>query len=110
MIYEIAKQYTKSPGIRTGKFSGEDFREKVLKNLISQLKEDEVLIINLDGGFGYSSSFLEEAFGGLVREYNYDKRELLQKLEFISNEEKGLPEDIRNYIKQANYKKSYEVL
>ncbi len=105
MIYNIAQQYTKTPGIRRGEFSGEDFRENILKELLKNLKTGETLTINLDGGFGYSSSFLEESFGGLVREYNYSKEELLKKLKFISEEEKGLPEDIKRYIKEANYKR-----
>nr|DAJ31725.1 MAG TPA: protein of unknown function DUF4325 [Caudoviricetes sp.] len=105
MIYNIAQQYTKTPGIRRGEFSGEDFRENILKELLKNLKAGETLTINLDGGFGYSSSFLEESFGGLVREYNYSKEELLKKLKFISEEEKGLPEDIKRYIEGANYKR-----
>ena len=40
-----------------------------------------------------------------MREYNYSKEELLKKLKFISEEEKGLPEDIKRYIKEANYKR-----
>lgn len=105
MIYNIAQQYTKTPGIRRGEFSGEDFRENVLKGLLKNLKTGETLTINLDGGFGYSSSFLEESFGGLIREYNYDKEELLKKINFISEEEKGLPEDIKKYIQEAIYKR-----
>lgn len=103
MKYSIAEQYTKSPGVRKGKYSGEDFRKTILKPILDQLG-DEMLIVDLDGGFGYSSSFLEEAFGGLVRECNYDKNELLKKISFISEEEKDLPNKIKDYIRSATFK------
>lgn len=104
MIYSIAKEYTKAPGVRKGPYSGEDFREKILIKLLKNLKENETLTIDLDGGFGYSSSFLEEAFGGLVREYNFSKRELLKKILFLSEEEKDLPNKIKDYIQSATFK------
>lgn len=68
----VADEYTKMPGGRfksDGEFSGEDFREKyLLPRYIEARKNNEILCVNLDGGYGYGSSFLEEAFGGLVRE------------------------------------------
>lgn len=100
-IYNIAENYTKSPGIRTGKYSGEDFREKILKPLFLSLEEEEKLTINLDGGFGYPSSFLDEAFAGLVRVNHFNKNEVLKKIKFISEEEKGLPKKIEKYISEA---------
>nr|WP_249205781.1 STAS-like domain-containing protein [Burkholderia cenocepacia] len=47
-----------------GPFSGERFREEVL---LPHLRRGETLSIDLDGTLGLGSSFLEEAFGGLVR-------------------------------------------
>lgn len=63
----IADDFTKYPGGRYkkhGKGSGEEFREDFL---VPNLEKDEQIIVVLDGTAGYSSSFLEEAFGGLVR-------------------------------------------
>lgn len=63
----IAQDYTKYPTGRyskNGKGSGEEFREKYL---LEAIKLGERFNVNIDGTSGYSSSFLEEAFGGLVR-------------------------------------------
>lgn len=60
-----------SPGgrfVADGQFSGEWFRDEylapALKNAIAN---SERLVVVLDGTSGYGSSFLEEAFGGLIR-------------------------------------------
>ena len=74
----IADDFTRYPGGRYrkhGKGSGEEFRDAFLVPMLE--KEEEVVII-LDGTAGYSSSFLEEAFGGLVRR-GYAK-ELIHRL------------------------------
>lgn len=99
----IAQEYTKTPGGRfskEGKFSGEDFRKKILlpryKEAVSQNK---TLCIILDGGYGYGSSFLEESFGGLVREEGPID---INFFEFVSDEEPQLILDIRKYITDAN--------
>ena len=80
-------------------YSGEDFREKILAPAFAKCKKNgEQLTVNLDGGYGYGSSFLEEAFGGLVRK-NKDKSILQIKL--ISDEEPKLIDDIIGYITDA---------
>lgn len=66
-VINIATDYTEFPGgrfRRHGPGSGEEFREKFLVPL---LRQRVPIIINMDGTSGYPSSFLEEAFGGLVR-------------------------------------------
>lgn len=95
----IARDFSVFPGGRTpddGPNSGEEFREK---HLIPALKTKEKLQIELDGTRGYGSSFLEEAFGGLVR-CGYDKEKLLKQITFISNR-KGLIQEIESYIEDA---------
>jgi hypothetical protein len=52
--------------IKLGPHSGELFRDKWLEPAF--LANDQV-VINLDSIEGYSSSFFEEAFGGLVRKH-----------------------------------------
>lgn len=104
--YSIAKQYTRGPGpryISEGPFSGEDFRESVLLSLIEQAqKQNTKLLIDLDGGYGYSTSFLEEAFGGAVRVLKCNTISTL--LEFKSDEEPSLLEEIKEYIRAAEAK------
>lgn len=63
----IARDFSAFPGgryIAHGKGSGELFRRDFL---VPILDRSEAAKIQLDGAVGYPSSFLEEAFGGLVR-------------------------------------------
>lgn len=86
---KIAEDFTKFPAGRfftDGDFSGERFREDFLT---PALKEYDKVVLLLDGVKGYGSSFLEEAFGGLVREKYFTKEELHKKLE-IQFEDKSL--------------------
>ena len=50
---------------------------------------------------GYGSSFLEEAFGGLVRLKKWPLSVLLNKIEFVSDEEPDLVDEIRGYMRDA---------
>lgn len=102
MVINIAKEYTRTPGGRfrkEGQYSGEDFREYILKPAFERANQNgEKLVVILDGGFGYGSSFLEEAFGGLARQTK-DKR--LLNIEIVSEEEPRLAKDIIEYITDA---------
>lgn len=67
MIFNIAEDFTKFPTGRSrsdSQYSGESLRVDYLVPLL-QLGPD--LTVQLDGTVGYGSSFLEEAFGGLVK-------------------------------------------
>ena len=101
----VAREFSRTPGSRyitEGNHSGEQFRESVLAPAVTQaLAEGAVLHIDLDGTAGYGTSFLEEAFGGLVRDCGISGTELLRTLKFTSDEEPYLIEDITGYIKDA---------
>jgi hypothetical protein len=77
--------------------SGQLFREKLLA---PALQKHDVVVVSLDGTEGYGSSFLEEAFGGLVRHHGF-KAEDVQRLKFISNEDDSLISEIAGYISDA---------
>ena len=82
-----------------GDFSGEDFRDSILiPKYLEAVKQNQLLCINLDGGYGYGSSFLEEAFGGLVRKIN---KVDISVINIISDEEPQLKLDIMKYLKDA---------
>lgn len=108
MIINIAEDYTTTPGARyisDGKYSGEDFRNNYLEpDLKKCLKNGEKLTINFDGGYGYGTSFLEESFGGLVRK-GYSSQEILNNINFISNDEPSLIEKVKKYIVEAENEK-----
>ena len=103
MNINICKDFSETPGARyrnEGDFSGEQFREELLEPKFLEAKNNgEKIIINLDGGYGYTPSFLEVAFGGLSRKYGSDY--VLPVLEFESNDEPSLIDEVLGYIKQA---------
>ncbi len=94
------KDFTKFPGpryIRLGKHSGEEFRNTIL---IPAIQENGSIIVDLDGTIGYGSSFLDEAFAGLVREGISDDivMELISNLK--SNDYPELLQEIEQYVKE----------
>ncbi|MCL2228266.1 MAG: STAS-like domain-containing protein [Firmicutes bacterium] len=100
----VAHDFTEIPGPRykkDGKFSGEEFRDKHLIPNYDKAKANGVkIMVNLDGGYGYPVSFLEESFGGLARIYRDDN--VVGMFDFVSKEEPSLIDDIRKYILDAN--------
>ncbi len=104
----VVEQFTDAPGSRyksEGDFSGEEFREKLLEPLfLKAVNEGEKLLIDLDGGYGYATSFLEEAFGGLSRLYENTEK-ILSTIEIKSNDEPSLIYDIKGYITNGRDKK-----
>ena len=83
-----------------GPKSGEAFRCELL---VPALERAQHVTINLDNTEGYGSSFLEEAFGGLVRDCGYSQKELAGALEFISEEDPTIPDEIFSYISDAQH-------
>jgi len=100
MIIRIATDFTETPGARyrnEGDFSGEEFRESILEPKFLEAKnKGEQLTIDLDGGYGYPTSFLEEAFGGLARKHGADS--VSATLVFVSRDEPSLVNEIQEYI------------
>lgn len=71
-ILKIAELFNSAPGgglRKDGPFSGEEFREDYLKPMLDSLKINESLLIDFDGAFGYSSSFLHEVFFAFYEKY-----------------------------------------
>jgi len=105
---KIRREFTATPGARfktDGNFSGEQFREEILEPKFKEaIEKKEKLFIDLDGGYGYAQSFLEESFGGLARMYGV--KEVEDSIERIKSEdEPRLIEDIQQYIRNAKNKK-----
>lgn len=96
----VAKQFSILPGfryIRFGPNSGEEFR---LKFLVEPLRQGMTVIVELDGVRGYGSSFLEEAFGGVVRELNLDIDDALRRLR-VETKVRSWQLDVEEYIRTA---------
>ena len=84
---DIAKDFSDTPIGRyhpeDGPFTGERFREEFL---YPALKEHGEVSVSIDGTEGYGSSFLEEAFGGLVRKGYYSAAQLADVLKIECND------------------------
>lgn len=106
---KIARDFTSTPGsryIKEGLHSGELFRDTILfPKLEEAIKKELKVEVDLDGTAGYGTSFLEETFGGLVREKNMEIEVINKHLELISKEEEYLIEDIHHYIQDAEAKR-----
>lgn len=88
IIIDIKNDFSDSPGARyrkDGPHSGEEFFETLLKPKFNEAVRNRVkLIINLDGVWGYPSSFVSGSFGKLSLEMGKDV--VLSTIVFISDE------------------------
>lgn len=103
---KIARDFSRTPGpryMKEGKWSGEQFRTEKFYNIFSDaIENNKMVTVDLDGTLGYGTSFLEEIFGGLIREHHLDYDQIRKHLELISNEEPYLINDIFAYLKDAH--------
>ena len=101
----IARDFTDLPGPRyreQGSGSGQEFLEEHLKPaFLKARKTGTQVTIQLDGvKYGYPTSFLEEAFGGLAREFGIEV--VQETLCFESTSEPMLKDEISDYINRSN--------
>lgn len=68
---------------RDGPFSGEAFREDILKPAV---KKNDVVVIDLDGVAGLPSSFWEEVFGGIIRKHLLAITDISKRLKLRTTE------------------------
>lgn len=82
-VINVANDFSMYPGGRyltDGDGNGTDFRERFLRPALATGKPVTVV---LDGAYGYPSSFLEEAFGGLVRQ-GVPPNQILSTFQFVA--------------------------
>ena len=100
MVLNVAKDFSPYPSgryKRDGPHSGEVFRDDWL---VPALQESQELVVELDDVEGYGSSFLEEAFGGLVRK-GFSTADVLKNQLKLTSSDDALIEEIRSYIDEA---------
>ncbi|WP_433690448.1 STAS-like domain-containing protein [Pseudomonas monteilii] len=99
------KAFSKAPYGRypsDGPDSGQRFREEYLLPAFQDESVTEV-VVNLDSvsnGYEYGSSFLEEAFGGLVRSEGLAAEDVLRKLK-VQTKFADYVSEIEIYIRKA---------
>ena len=100
----VAKDFSPYPAGRyedDGDFSGRTFRQN---HLVPALLRSDRVEVNFEGVYGCGSSFLDEAFGGLVREEGFAKEQLDRQLVISAGGDSGLEDSVRladKYIAQA---------
>lgn len=106
MVIYVATQYTRTPDVRyesqnKGK-SGEGFRENLLlPKLQDCIARQEILVVIFDGCRGAGVSFLEEAFGGLIRK-GISYEDIQRYLQVVWNSNPRKLQQINNFIKKAH--------
>lgn len=99
----IATDFSETPGARKreqGQYSAEEFFDNVFFPRYQEaIANAQKLHIDLDGTYGYASSFLEEVFGGLARKQK--EKNILANIIIKSDEEPYLIDEIKEYIKRA---------
>jgi hypothetical protein len=101
-VFSIATQFSRHPGPRfkhQGANSGETLRGQLV-NLLERHRGE--VLIDLDGTRGMGSSFLDEAFGGLVRKEGMAKDDLLKRLKFVSRVDPSYVDEIYDSISRSN--------
>ncbi|RUM95325.1 DUF4325 domain-containing protein [Pseudaminobacter arsenicus] len=85
MKISISRDFSPYPAGRTikdGPNNGTRFRtEFLVPALQKSVTSGEKVIVDFDEVRSFGTSFLEEAFGGLVRVEGFDKKELMSRLE-----------------------------
>lgn len=100
VVVNVAQHFTRYPSgryKRNGATSGEAFRERFLEE---PLRRGDDVTVELDGTVGYGSSFLEEAFGGVVRSLNLPAGAIQKHLTILTSDP-SLRDEIFEYIKDA---------
>lgn len=101
VIFSIARDFSPHPGPRfakQGSHSGESLRRKLLDLLD---RTTGYITVILDGTKGIGSSFLDEAFGGLVKYEKKEKDELLRRFRFESRVDPSYIDEIVTSIERA---------
>lgn len=102
-IIVIASQFSVYPGGRVdddGPHNGTKFRTQfIIPALECAIQNDDSVTIDFDGTRGYGSSFLDEAFGGLIR-LGYNKDQILKYIKFKSSRQSVVAE-VMQYINKA---------
>lgn len=96
----IAEDFSRAPAGRCrndGPRSGEAFRQE---HLVPALRKADKVVVHLDGVEGYGSSFLEEAFGGLVRVEGFTGEKLRRSL-IVETGDGAWEYEIWGYINQS---------
>lgn len=98
-VYDVATEFTPYPFGRYaahGSYNGERFRTEILLPI---LRGGERVVVDLSNTRGAAASFLEEAFGGLLRS-GLTIAQIRALLEIRSDKDPSLITEIETYMSQ----------
>ena len=105
VVLSVAKHFSATPGPRRvseGRHSADEFLEFFLTPFYClAVAEDAKLVVNLDGTAGYSTGFLEGAFGGMVRKDRFNFQDIKDRLELVSTEVPEYADEVSGYMEDA---------
>ncbi len=103
---KLSTDFSDTPGgrlIEEGEYSGELFRDTLLIQKFEEAEQNnDYLEIDFDDCYGVGTSFLEEAFGGLVR--HYSKKGVMDRIRIVAVEDETIPGNIKKYVEEAEGK------
>jgi len=100
---DIGRDFSDVPSGRypeDGEFNGERFRKEFLVPLLQRFDQVNVILDNTEG---FGSSFLEEAFGGLIRKEGFRLADIEHRLVLVSARDrtKRYKRKIEQYLERA---------
>jgi hypothetical protein len=101
-VIDLVKDFHPNPYGRYSELDGMGAGDLFRKNVLAPaLRRFDKVHVNLDGYNRYGRSFLDEAFGGLVREENFSPREVLEKLTYSHSKVKTIELVIQDRIEAS---------
>lgn len=100
-MISVVKDFSPKPygrGPSDGETCGQNFRERLLEKA---LRENDKVHVDLTGYNRYGRSFLDEAFGGLIRVSGFKGKEIKEKLTYSHESLKTIVEIIDERIAAA---------
>lgn len=112
IYFDVGNQYNHRPMGRSpedGRHNGERFRLEFLIKFLNQLEQGQKIVLDFDNVSLAGSSFLEEAFGGLVRVHNFTPQQLSESIVIKHEPELNevFKDRIEKYIKEAGQKRGW---
>jgi hypothetical protein len=99
----LARDFSRFPGprfIKQGPHSGELFRRK----LLDWLKRYDRIVVDLDGTTGIGSSFIDEAFGGLIFAEGMSREDVRKRVRVRSRLDESYLIEFEDSVRRAKAK------
>lgn len=110
-VINLVKDFHKTPYGRYEEIDGDGAGDRFRKLILAPaLRQHDKVHVDLDGYNRYGRSFLDEAFGGLVRVENFTPEQVLEKLTYSHSKVKTIEllikdridASIQNYLLTTN--------